>query len=1498
MAQKSHNIIVETIDKSAIFIACPSDLHKLREDIEKQISSRISEFGRSDDLEIYSYDLDFADRKGGLNHRRPIQQQIPRPSDSRFCAIICLMSEVAGTPLHDASELPPALLTEWTELGLRNPWPTTPDKRAEALRSGQFPLTGTIFEFLESQLSTKPMFMAFIVGSNHLPPDDPDAELGGYAYRTEASSYRSDFDDWLKDEYDPQILAVRNFYKALKKHNLHSKICACLEDAKNQAVEFVTNAVIYPDSRLGVNPYRDLGSYDVADGAFLAGRDDAKEQLANQLIGGFKPGKLAPQIVITGKSGSGKSSLLRAGVLAGLNDSKLKLRSRYVTLQFRPDDFPRMEEAVTGILEKILYLFSKCPGVALNSADLVTFMQPAKDGRAAALAQIICESLRGPSGISDTCLVVGIDQFDEIVDDLTLPLSPLSRELQWAPLMDFVREGRKTERIGFALTLDSFRKQHLPNLLQEYAITEVTNDDTFYRIVISQPFAKSGYPLHEDVREKIFRSFCAVREKVSFGNWDSLLPLLAVTLSQLFDYLVEKRPLKPKDDKTAEDNFDAKIIELNDIRDFDLDDIEHAISKTADEAYKDALADSITAETGNSISTEELGYFLRPLVRVADSTGTSLELRFILEPSFKQERDLIYAFLRRGLIIRSGKYFRLVNEAVVHFWKPARDWFNESRSLLVVERQFREDAFDWEVSGRTSGKLKLTTERTKRIGYAAEILNYYIRTWSPTSALTPNQRLARDYCLALLEYSETPRARVESSPSGIMHVHVAATYNFVSLLQKFKDLDPQCLDLPASTGRTPLGRAAWASPEAVKFLLDENCDPLHKEDGGELAIFFPIIQGNQHIFELLLDRYPIHSLADGPRGWTPLHECAYSNRKFFAQRLIEDIGISPSLHTAEHLSPLHVAAQNGATEVFNYLLPLSDPSAKTKNKVTPLILAAVSGHEDIVRTLLSDGRVSAADIRAHDKDGWQALHWAAYKVKAAVVTELVSSSSVDVNCRIIDKIQHQGKGPTALHLAASNGAIEIVKTLLAAPSCNPNLYDQKGKTPLGNALAPTGAYFSNRNSNRANHDSVIELLLSDQRLNPGLPCQPDGPTPLEIAVERKLWTIFVRFIARANRADLKRRSGDDKTLLLLAVENNAPMFIVEILIKQDSGALNHLSKNGKSPLIQALEIGRSELVERLLKTHKIKVDLRSEIFGSALHVAARHGAPGDLLSRLWHEPLHVDKLGWTPLHLAAAAGHIETTRWLIGRNPSLADDVDGWGRKFYDVAPRHLLEALEIHKTGRHLPANTDSWERPLQWERLTADDYERIFEVCAGVIGERNLVKRTEILSTPLPFYPKRVRLLSFSDPARQGSLRLFALWHGRTSLLQHLNGTSPPIHKMNSEVTLILNKITTLDYLRFFCFFVRGDDGPFLISESIAQPEIARITSEKSRSDLELHCRQATFWGVDELGKQRVSGIVYYGKTLLFANFLIDRTGMIEMEYDMPILEHLPNLIYAPVT
>jgi WD40 repeat protein/DNA-binding SARP family transcriptional activator len=87
-----------------------------------------------------------------------------------------------------------------------------------------------------------------------------------------------------------------------------------------------------------VCPYKGLARFEPGDAAFFCGRERVVAQLVTQLVG-------AGLVGVVGPSGSGKSSLLRAGLLPALAEGVLPGSDRWRRLLLRPGEHPMAELA-------------------------------------------------------------------------------------------------------------------------------------------------------------------------------------------------------------------------------------------------------------------------------------------------------------------------------------------------------------------------------------------------------------------------------------------------------------------------------------------------------------------------------------------------------------------------------------------------------------------------------------------------------------------------------------------------------------------------------------------------------------------------------------------------------------------------------------------------------------------------------------------------------------------------------------------------------------------------------------------------------------------------------------------------------------------------------------------------------------------------------------------------------------------------------------------------
>jgi hypothetical protein len=120
-------------------------------------------------------------------------------------------------------------------------------------------------------------------------------------------------------------------------------------------------------------------------------------------------------------------------------------------------------------------------------------------------------------------------------------------------------------------------------------------------------------------------------------------------------------------------------------------------------------------------------------------------------------------------------------------------------------------------------------------------------------------------------------------------------------------------------------------------------------------------------------------------------------------------------------------------------------------------------------------------------------------------------------------------------------------------------------------------------------------------------------------------------------------------------------------------------------------------------------------------------------------------------------------------------------------------------------------------------------------------------------------------------------------------------PIHEANEAGPIKVTEENALDYLRFFCFFVHGDEGPFLIIEDIDDKAFNHDEmNDTIRGIIEGSVLPASYEGTNDAGELQTNGIVLYGDALFSARFSVSESGMIEMVDDDPIAADIPVIPY----
>jgi len=245
-------------------------------------------------------------------------------------------------------------------------------------------------------------------------------------------------------------------------------------------------------------------------------------------------------------------------------------------------------------------------------------------------------------------------------------------------------------------------------------------------------------------------------------------------------------------------------------------------------------------------------------------------------------------------------------------------------------------------------------------------------------------------------------------------------------------------------------------------------------------------------------------------------------------------------------------------------------------------------------------------------------------------------------------------GMTALHLAAENGHIDMVKTLL----------NHDAEVDAKNEMGATPLFYAAGNG----YPDVVKLLLASGA-NVHI-CQKNKWTPLHHAVQGGHYEVVMALL----KAGARVNAGTDLGLspLIIAANEDYPN-ITTILLNHGANP-NYQDKDGWSPLHYAAQCGDTEII-RMLIDAVADIDAQSSTQCTPLHNAAVAGNYDavEMLLNNGASPNIASNGGWTPLHMAAVSGDARMGKLLIKKGADVDARLDT-GLTAYEIAieKRHL----------------------------------------------------------------------------------------------------------------------------------------------------------------------------------------------------------------------------------
>jgi WD40 repeat protein/serine/threonine protein kinase len=404
------------------------------------------------------------------------------------------------------------------------------------------------------------------------------------------------------------------------------------------------------------NPYKGLRAFQEADASDFFGRDRLIDKLVSRLKESTANARL---LAVVGPSGSGKSSVVRAGLIPALRRGALPNSDEGFYLQITPGSNPLQELA-----DALLRIAVKPPEALL--AKLQTNEHALID----ALEEIL--PLR-----SDELILV-IDQFEEVFTQVT---NEAVRAHFLNLLLASVSDPRSRLRLIITLRADMYDRPLLYPAFGEVLSTRFETILPLNSQEIEQAIVSPAERINMRFEPGLVDSILA-----DIKQQPGALPLLQYALTELF----ERR-----------DGFlltRAGYTETGGVL--------GALASRADELYDGLDSDSQRATRQLFLRLVTLGEGVEDTRRrvLRSQLNAIARDRLVIQhviDSFGKYRLLTFDYEQSS----RAPTVEIAHEALIRVWERLRDWLNESRSDLILHRRLSEATSEWVKSGHDASFL-------------------------------------------------------------------------------------------------------------------------------------------------------------------------------------------------------------------------------------------------------------------------------------------------------------------------------------------------------------------------------------------------------------------------------------------------------------------------------------------------------------------------------------------------------------------------------------------------------------------------------------------------------------------------------------------------------------------------------------------------------------------------------------------------------------------------
>ncbi|NJM74180.1 MAG: hypothetical protein HC862_31165 [Scytonema sp. RU_4_4] len=432
------------------------------------------------------------------------------------------------------------------------------------------------------------------------------------------------------------------------------------------------------------SPYKGLKKFEPEDKDLFFGRDQFLTGLVNEL-------EQTNLVLLLGASGSGKSSLVRAGLIPWLSQ---KWGSRLINLTFTPDSDP-FESFYASLLSKY------------KQAEA----QIAREAKVDTLSHVVARLKQ-----SDDYWLILIDQFEELFttskedkrDQFIASLVQLSKMKQPAVKIIATMRADFLNRLSPYPQLVKATDKHRP------FIAQMQYDEL--RLAIEQPAAQHGVVFEQGLVEEIIKN---VQGQAGY------LPLLQYTLNLVWETEVKNNGIS---DRTLNIKTYRQLGGVRGALQQRVDEIYNALTKAEQLSVQRIFLKLV--EIGED---EELGTEWKPVRRRAMrfEFNDPLEEKVLTQlidqqllvsnspvQTLRNERSRsVSAGLSRAKgdtrSVKPEAYRQsqsetstidIAHEALLTSWTRLNDWIRENRQAIALRNRLNEDVAQWQMS-KASGEL-------------------------------------------------------------------------------------------------------------------------------------------------------------------------------------------------------------------------------------------------------------------------------------------------------------------------------------------------------------------------------------------------------------------------------------------------------------------------------------------------------------------------------------------------------------------------------------------------------------------------------------------------------------------------------------------------------------------------------------------------------------------------------------------------------------------------